>query len=1071
VTRSLRLRSTTFVVAMLLGAPAALGQDAPAQTPPPSDATVAPPPAEAPRQNSTLSGVVIDSASKKPAADVVITLSSVAGEKTEVTDARGAYSFKDVAPGPWQMRLESPSFKPQSKVITVEAGKDITANMELLPEAITAPEIVVTGTHVPRLEVGRAAPVTVVSRQEIASSGKVTLGDILQKLPEQTGGINTQVNNGGDGSVRVDLRGFGTRRTLVLVNGRRMVAGGTGADATVDLNTIPQAAVQRIEILKDGASAIYGSDAISGVVNIITRPDFSGTEVAAYSGISGHGDGLTYDLSFTTGRVMDRGSLLFSGGYTVVQPVWAGDRAFSKYDRGIAGYDWASGQIFTGGSSATPMGRFRFPSFNPAAPTGTAEYQALRNKYPKSLGAGNWTIDPVTKEWRPFNAIGVTDAGGDFYNYQPENYLVTPMTRANVFSTGSFLLTGSTKAYYEALYTHRESSQKLAPEPLFTDQEGISVTADNAYNPYGLSFATVRRRLVEFSNRNFAQDIDTFRIVTGVKGDITKTWHWDASLNYGRTQGVNTKEGLLQRSKLASALGPSFFDADGVAHCGTPTDPIDGCVPLDLFHGAGSITPEMRKYVSYKGTARGYNQQLTLEGVTGAELFKIGNAASAAGIAAGYQHRREAGTYIPDPLTAQGDTTGNKGEETAGGYYTNEGFLEVNLPLVGHFGDFAGEGNLLEVSAATRMVSYSTFGSNLTYKAGVKLSPIKDVTLRGTWSTAFRAPAVDELYSGNADDFPNVSDPCSGPDSTTPRPQGTPVDKACDAQGVPDDVFDDRAQILARVGGNTKLQPETAQALTAGIVLEPRWVKDLSFTGDFYAITVKNSVQAVGSDVILASCYPSEDGKTAAYCDRIHRNPVDHLIRSIDDPLSNVGGDAIGGVDFALDYSPEFSFGRIGMSANLNYLAYYNRTLANGNIIPAKGTYDLTIVLPEWKGNFGVQYAREGLSAGVNVRWLGTIKECENNSCKIIDPNAKATETPPTPPRERNVGGYATADINLGYRLSYESGAATQLNVGVNNVLDRQPNYVVNGFLAASEATAYDYMGRYFFVRLSHEFQ
>src|SRR5512141_3262701 len=192
-------------------------------------------------------------------------------------------------------------------------------------------EIVVTGSRIRRKDLTTPAPVTVISREQVTASGKVSIGDFLQALPEQGNAINTQFNNGGDGATRISLRGLGSARTLVLLNGRRMVPGGTGADASVDLNSIPTASVERIEVLKDGASAVYGSDAIAGVVNVITRRGFKGTELSAYGGVSQKGDGQTYDLNVTTGQAGDRGNVVFSAGYYKQNTVWAGDRDFSKY--------------------------------------------------------------------------------------------------------------------------------------------------------------------------------------------------------------------------------------------------------------------------------------------------------------------------------------------------------------------------------------------------------------------------------------------------------------------------------------------------------------------------------------------------------------------------------------------------------------------------------------------------------------------------------------------------------------------------------------------------------------------
>lgn len=998
----------------------------------------------------TIAGAVRDANSGNPVANVVVTVSASTlpeGERIEVTNARGAYTFKGLPAGTYTIRYDSSEHKPTSRTVTATPGSNISANVQLIPEELVVEQVVVvTGTRIPRIEVGSPAPMTTLNREQIVTSGKASIGEVIQSLPEQTGAINIQSNNGGDGSTRVNLRGFGTNRTLVLVNGRRMVPGGTGADSSVDLNSIPAAAIERVEVLKDGASAIYGSDAISGVVNIITRTDYDATEVTGYTGISQHGDGRVYDVSFTTGKHFANGHILFSGGYYSTTAVWARNRDFSRYDYGVAGYDWASGQKYTGGSSAIPNGRFRVPKA-----MGNAAWESLKQQYPD---ATQFTIGS-DGQWRPFNSSGVTDAGGDFYNYQPENYLVTPQTRLNLFSVGSFKISNRVEAYYEAMYTHRESSQKLAPEPLFTDQEGITVSKDNVYNPWGVDFATVRRRLVEFNNRSFAQDLDTFRLVAGLKGKFTDNWTWDVSVNYGRTQGVATKAGLLQRSKLANAIGPSFFDADGVARCGTPDAPIDGCVPINLFGGAGTISPAARDALTYNGTARGYNQQIMVAAQTAGILRKIGTATVPAGFAAGYEYRQMAGSSIQDPLTAQGDTTGNKSADTSGSYGVHEAYGELDLPLLKRIGKFAGEGTMLELTGAARYVNYSTFGSNVSAKIGGRFSPIKDATFRGTYSTAFRAPSVAELYLGVADSFPNAQDPCSN------RTQGTPVDAACDADGVPDDLQDDRSQLLARIGGNAKLQPETATAFTVGMVLSPRWVKDLDFTLDYYNIEVKNAIQSVTTDVILASCYPTEGGVKPAYCDRIHRG-ADGQIRSIDDPLSNVGGDRVSGLDFQLDYTPQTPVGALGFLINVNYLGLFDRTLADGRVLHAKGTYDLSTVLPNWKGLVGLSYGKGNWGATANIRWYGSFRECEDNACQRTDPTAP-------PARTRDVESYALTNVNVSYKMEHPGGSLTNFTAGVNNVFDRAPAYIVNGFSAASDTTAYDYMGRYVFFRMSHE--
>jgi iron complex outermembrane receptor protein len=911
--------------------------------------------------------------------------------------------------------------------------------------------MVVTGSRIPRKELTTAAPVTVLDKEQLEKTGKTSIGEILQSIPEQSNAINTQYNNGGDGATRVNLRGLGTQRTLVLLNGRRHVAGGTGADATVDLNTIPTVAIERIEILKDGGSAVYGSDAIAGVVNIITRRDFSGTELRAFSGLSSHGDGLLYDLSLTTGQSTERGNILFTTGYYTQKDVFAGDRSFSKYDHA---YDWASRQILTAGSSSTPQGVF----FTRGSGVGNQAWQDLTAKYPS---AARFTLDGNTGEFRPLNGSGVEDAGGDLFNYQPDNYLVTPQQRAHVYSTGGLRLGTNARAFYEASYTNRTSAQKLAAEPLFTSLEGLSVSAANLYNPFGRDFVDVRRRLNEFGTRDSTQELTTFRIVTGLEGKFNedfgplKDWHWDMAYNTGRTQGISTTAGSLRRSLLAAAIGPSFVDpSTGQATCGTPEAPIAGCVPLNLFGGEGSITPEMAKYLGFRGTTRGFTNQTSITANFAGELFKVSPGARASGLALGYEHRREAGAYIPDPLTAAGDTTGSKETSTEGRYYVNEGYLELSVPVLGATdGDTGDLRDVLEFTGAARAFKYNTFGSDFTYKFGTRISLIRDVTLRATYSTAFRSPSVNELYLGQTDSFPEVTDPCSD------RQQGTPVDAACDKQGVPDNLSDERAQQNAILGGNANLKPEHAKIFTVGLVLEPQALKDVTATVDYYAITVNNAITNLSSDVILNNCYPA-GGSGSQYCERIRRD-ADGFIINIQDPLTNVGGDSTGGLDFALRYSPQTQYGRFAFSADATWLQKFDRTLAGDKVIKAKGTYDLNGVYTDWKANLGVNWARDALSGGVNMRFINGFKECENNDCQIQE-DAPA-------PISRMVHDYYTFDANVAYDFQAAAGNAG-VQLGVNNLFNTKPAMVANGFLASSDAATYDYLGRYFYLRLTYNY-
>jgi outer membrane receptor protein involved in Fe transport len=889
---------------------------------------------------------------------------------------------------------------------------------------------------------------------------------------------------------------------------------------------------------------VYGSDAISGVVNIITRKDFAGSEVYAFGGTSNYGDGTLVDVGATTGQVTDKGNILFSGGFIKQQPAWSGDRAFSKYD---ATYDFYSGEVFTLGSSSIPQGRLFRAGITG---TGNAAWQALLTQFPT---ASSFTLDATSNQWRPYNGVGVTDAGGDQYNYQPENYLVTPQQRGHLFAVGEYKFSPDVRGYFEASFTNRVSEQKLAAEPLFvgagveaaggdlynfqpdnylvTPQqrghlfavgeykfsndvrgyfeasftnrvseqklapepliigpgiggEDVYISAQNPYNPFGVDFFRYRRRLTEFGNRIYRQDVNTFRVVTGVQGSlpILSNWNWDVSLNLGRNDATSFKTGLVQLSLLQNALGPGYFDpVTGQAVCGTPGNEIEGCVPINLFGGAAaqSIKPEMMKYLSYNGTALGYNQQFMVAANLAGELFRITPSAHLSGFALGYEFRKEAGAYYNDPLTAKGDTSGNKGEDTAGSFSVNEGYVELSLPILGQFGEQTQGGkDLLELSAAARYVNYSTFGDNVSYKAGIRLSPIQDITLRGTYSTAFRAPSIGELYSGQQDSFPAVTDPCSAATQGADRPQGTAVDLACDADGVPNNHFDDSKQLRSRVGGNPNLKPETANIFTAGLVVEPRFLKDFSLTVDYYNVAVNQAIDTIGEDIILSSCYPAAAGVEAQYCDYINRDPGSHTITSIFNPLNNVGGSFTSGVDVGARFEPETPMGRFLFDADVAWLGSFDNLFSGtastkygtGTLYEGKGNYDLG-VHPEWVGNAGITWAMDPIRVGVRGRMIGPYKECADSDGYAAGGGGICHQDDPSdpPPYSRIVQPYFIMDANASWTLNSGLGAST-ISAGVNNLLNTEPARVYNGFTSNSETSAYDYMMRYFYARITHKF-
>ncbi len=911
------------------------------------------------------------------------------------------------------------------------------AEQEAKEEVIT-----VTGSTIERKTLTTPAPLTILNRDDLNAAGRSTVGDILQALPAQSNAINAQVNNGGDGSTRVDIRGLGANRTLTLLNGRRVVPGGTGADSSVDLNAIPLAVIERVEVLKDGASAVYGSDAIGGVVNIITRTDFDGTEAALYTGGSQRGDGFTYDASFVTGHNSEnkKGNIIFSAGIQSQDPVFAGDRDFSAFDKT---FNFKEGKQSVGGSTSIPGGRLDATSIDT---DGDGEPEAINVcgegvRYCTSNGMGGY---------RPYTAPA------DLYNFQPVNYLYTPSSRYNVYSSGTYKLIPEVSTFFEASYLNRISDQQLAPEPFAS---AATISKDSIYNPFGGDVFSYNRRLEEFGPRRALQSVDTFRIVAGFQGSVpedaafAKNWKWELSYNYGRTDATQKNQGNLILSRLEDSIGPSFVDGNGTPTCGTPTAPIgNGCVPMNLLGPSGSIDPAARDYVTFTGISSGYNQQQTVLAQAHGRLAKLPNNGDLS-LAFGADYRKEAGGFNPDPLTSTGDTTGNAQAPTEGDYSVSEGFAEISLvPISGQ--KFA---EWVELNAAARAFNYDTFGSGVTWKVGGLFRTIGGLAARGTYSTAFRAPAVGELFQGKADNFPSAEDPCDteplslGGDTKTLSPIEA---KRCAEQMVPADASFGTGQQRSIIGGNTKLEAETANVITAGVVFEPPQVKGLALTVDYWNVSIDKAIQALGATAILSNCYTRD---IQSYCDQVFRDPQQgYAIDYIDDPVSNVGGTDTSGMDFAVVYDAKIpNAGRLRTQVEAQYLFKYN--LDNTiQVLHGLGNYDLG-VYPRIKGNLSMAWSHpSGVGAGLNVRLVGSYDECDGDDCNGGE-LARTVET------------WYKGDLYASYGFKNAAGR-TQLTVGVNNILDRDPSLIYVGFAGDSDASTYDYMGRFFYGRLSHAF-
>lgn len=588
----------------------------------------------------------------------------------------------------------------------------------------------------------------------------------------------------------------------MLLNGQRFV---TDVNGAVDLSAIPLALVERIEVLLDGASAIYGSDAIAGVINIITRQNYEGGEAGDYYGRTDHDDGARQAYDMTYGRQGNRWSA--SGGleYGLDHPVFAGNRAISA----VPIYGLPTGTQFTG-SSYTP-------------------YSWL---VPESLLFSGTDFLPLRLiDGRPgtspadFRSINLDS---DFYNYQPLNYLQTPQERRAAFAQAHYDFTPNLALNADVLFDQRQSREQLAPSDisLFAfDQpnpDAIAISPDNVYNPFGQPIDIALRRFVEAGARLFHQTDDTMRLQVGLDGSFSlfdRDFGWTANALGTRSDTSEFTGPLADFRKLAFALGPSFLDSTRTAHCGTPEAVIPGCVPMDLFGPPGSITPAMLDYVDAYETNRYRDRsEVANIGLSTDSLFAL--PAGGFGFAAGAEYRRDSGDSLLDPLEASGNAAGNgvSSSSTSGGYRIAEAYVEFNAPLLADK-PFARK---LDLSLGSRFSHYSNFGNTTNSQIGIRWQPTNDLLVRANYAEGFRAPSVNELFQGDVTyQGIQADDPCI----VTNNPVSA-VQARCAQFGVPAG-FNPAMDVVGTSvqAGNPDLRPETSRSRGVGLVHNPAWVE------------------------------------------------------------------------------------------------------------------------------------------------------------------------------------------------------------------------------------------------------
>ena len=789
-------------------------------------------------------------------------------------------------------------------------------------DATNLDKVTVTGSHIKRTQISGVGPVTVVDREAIERSGAISVETLLQVLPAAAGFAGNQTNaywaDNGYGTTQVNLRGLGINRTLVLLNGRRVVNGGTGANSSVDLNIIPIALIERVEVLKDGASAIYGADAVAGVVNIITKKNFDGVEASVRYGQTFQQDGEEGAVDLAWGMTGDRGSIMAAINYSESGTVNMADRA-------PCGLGESGGQLVCVGSSSTIGGRAVLAN-------------GRRVNFNQQLGGNG-------------NFFETYSSAKHNFNYFPYLNAVNPIKRLSFSTFGNLSLSEDVRLFTELMYTNRQSDQIATPGSLGLYRP-IRIAATHPTNPTGQALLLQRRRLLEGGVREFYQDVNTFRTVLGLEGQFGAGWDWSMAVNWGRNTGVDGSTNVPNLDRVDQTLNTSICsNAPGAA------------IPCADYLGYGDVTQRVLDYIMFTTRDNGGNEQKSFTANLSGQLFEL--PAGWVGVATGVEIRKERGWRDPDQLTVLGIANTNQQDPIAGQYTAKEVFAEIAVPLL--------KDKLLAQSltlnAAVRYSDYDLFGDDTNYKVGLDWQIVPSLKVRANYATAFRIPNVPELFGGVSEGNLTTTDPCSGWSS---RPPSSVVYQNCQASRVPVGYTQLGNTVLTTVGGNANLQPEDAETLTIGAVWTPTFISDLTLTLDYFNIKIDNAIQRIDGSTKLAVCY-NTPGLAHPFCSSSNftRNPLTGEVDFLSAQPVNAASERVSGIDLGALYQFSLADWNATLNWDVSYLKNYDvRPFLGadeihyaGMITGGRGSYtqwrsfgSLTLARGPWSGSYSVQY-------------------------------------------------------------------------------------------------------------------
>ncbi|WP_288936407.1 TonB-dependent receptor [uncultured Sphingomonas sp.] len=942
------------------------------------------------------------------------------------------------------------------------AGDNATSTQAPTPGG----DIVVTGSRIASPAAASASPLQVIGAEQIQQQGAINVQEVLQLNPAfGSPGIsrtNSSFATQGAGAATVNLRNLGEDRTLVLVNGRRFVSGQPGSQA-VDLNVIPTQFIDRIDVLTGGASAVYGSDAVAGVVNIIYKKNFEGLQLDGQMGISEHGDGADRQVSLLGGKNFadGRGNIMLFGSYSKQGTVLKRNRST---EAGSSAVDTSSLGLATGRDEDLFTPRVLLSGFTPGG----------------RIYAGDQTFSYNTGSL--VNCTGVSCGG---YNRSDSRYLAVPVERYVAAGRATFEVSPAANLWVEGNYAKTKVQTSIEPFPLSSDLVAIAsggqvpiqtrvggVTYRNPFVPDaifnaatdtdgdGLRDIYFDRRLADFGPRTSSADRDLFRIAGGLNGSFGgDRWSYEVYGIYGESKEHQTGSGQFNSTNFVQALNSYRDPATGQIVCADPAARAAGCIPANIY-GIGTLAAAA-PYLAVPTTLDAKITQTVAGGNVTGKLFSLFGA-DPIGVNIGTEYRRETSSNVFDILTQQGLNGNNALPSTSGSFHLWEGFAEAIVPLVQDKPFF----HSLSVRGAVRVSDYSTIGTTFSYNYGGEWAPVEDIRFRVIKARSVRAPNINELFQPAQQDFPSgLQDPCRGVTATT---TGTIATNCRAAPGVAANIAANGAFTVSQAdlqgitsfgGGNPNLSEEKGDSFTAGVVVNPRSINALRnfvLTVDYFNIRVKGAIVSTPLQFILNQCYAASD---QAACAQIVRRPTivgPNSAGSLDEvntSPTNSGGLKTSGIDTTVTWRQNLA--DWGLDGTLGVRGSYTH-LISGYTVPLPGS-----PRDYFAGEIGASRDKFTINGSYDVEGVGLTMTGTWLSQASLDDQLTGARPGSNPLYRVRPQFYLDSQIRFRTKDNFE------FFVGGDNLLNNKPPYLADIGASAGQDTdagTYDPLGRRYYA-------